>query len=79
MVSQINAQSKDELIMHPNILKDPIDFTEFNELAAKYDDMNFAQLEKNNALILEIMMMEIPDTEASEKFNEDLNAEIQVN
>jgi hypothetical protein len=30
--------------------------------------MNFAQLEKNNALILEIMQMEIPDTEATDKF-----------
>jgi hypothetical protein len=60
-------------------MKDPIDLTEFNELAAKYDDMNFAQLEKNNALILEIMQMEIPDTEATDKFAEELNAEIQVN
>jgi hypothetical protein len=41
--------------------------------------MNFAQLEKNNALILEIMQMEIPDTEATDKFAEELNAEIQVN
>lgn len=59
-------------------MKELPDLTEFNELSARYDENNFARIEKVNEYILKIIQMEMPDLDAYDRYNEKLLAEIKV-